>query len=102
MNVWLSKYYHDLSCMVHDLMIWGYMTKRKPPGPCSFKLSRWILMAISTPSLVLARCTCPSDAAASGLSSNSAKSSPDEGCEPGLSANDVCTKNVHICHIHAV
>ena len=31
MNVWLSKYYHDLSCMVHDLMIWGYMTKRKPP-----------------------------------------------------------------------
>ncbi len=42
----------------------------------SFKLSLWILTAISIPSLVLARCTCPKDAAAKGLSSNSAKSSP--------------------------
>ena len=101
-RIWYEKWgSRKLQVDNHWNLPWG----GTPPAhviPCSFKLSRWILMAISTPSLVLARWTCPSDAAASGWSSNSAKSSPDRRAPlRGESAHEVCTQNgnvdYHMC-----
>ncbi len=42
---------------------------------CLSRLGRWTLTATFVPSCSTARCTCPSDAAASGFGSNSAYSS---------------------------